>query len=65
MREILLGIAATACVVCIVIGVAHWSDGAAWIVGGVLGAVVAYLALLEDDVAPVDVDVTDDDGLVE
>jgi len=51
MRELLFGLSLVACAICVVVGVASWSAGMAWIVAGVLGAVVSFLVLQGDDVA--------------
>ena len=48
MREFVYVVALTAAAAVIVVGVAGWSGPAAWIVGGVLGAVVATVALADD-----------------
>jgi hypothetical protein len=53
MREILFGLALMVCAVFVVVGIAHWSHGAAWVVAGVLGSLVAYLALADNSTDPV------------
>jgi hypothetical protein len=50
MREIFFGLCLLACAAAVVVGVAHWSHGAAFVVAGVLGAVVSFLALSGDAV---------------
>ena len=48
MREFVYLVALAAAAAAVVIGVAGWSGPAAWIVGGVLGAVVATVGLADD-----------------
>jgi hypothetical protein len=55
MREIFFGLCLVACAVSITVGVAHWSHGAAYVVAGVLGVAVSFLAL-SGDVADTEVD---------
>lgn len=48
MREVVFLLALMIAAGCVVVGVAHWSVAVAWIVAGVLLAVVAWLALADD-----------------
>jgi hypothetical protein len=47
MRELVLGILLTVAAAAVVVGVALISTPAAWIVGGVLGAVLSWVAVGE------------------
>lgn len=49
MRDVLFAVALLLCLVSIVIGIATYSPGAAWIAGGVLGVVWSWLVLGGDD----------------
>jgi len=49
MRDVLFALALLACLAAIAIGVATYTPGAAWIVGGVLGVVWSWLVLGDDD----------------
>jgi len=49
MRELLFGLSLVACSICVIVGVAHWSPGFAWIIAGLLGALVSFLVLQGGD----------------
>ncbi len=49
MREILFAFALVVALASVVVGVAHWSQGAAFIVGGVLLAPLAWSVLADTD----------------
>ena len=49
MREYLFLLILAIAAACVVVGVAHWSIAVAWIAGGVLLAVIAWLGLAGDD----------------
>lgn len=51
MRDVLFAVALLLCLAAIVVGVATYTVGAAWIVGGVLGVVWSWLVLGGDDAA--------------
>lgn len=56
MRAVLFAIALIAAACSVVIGVAHWSAGAAWIAAGLLLVVIAYLLLTEHETPDLVVD---------
>lgn len=49
MRDALFGVALLLCLVAIVVGVATYAPGVAWIVAGVLGIPWSWLVLGGDD----------------
>lgn len=49
MRDAMFAVALLVSLVCVVVGVATWSPGLAWIVGGVLGGGWSWLLLGGDD----------------
>lgn len=65
MRETMFLVALLAASAAIVNGVAHWSAGVAWIVAGVLLAVVAWLVLGGEPAAVPAAGAEDDGELVE
>lgn len=52
MREALFLLALVAAAACVVVGVATWSTGVAWVVAGVLLALIAWLGLAGNDDSP-------------
>lgn len=67
MREILFGVILFVAAACVVVGVAHYSSGVAWITAGPLLAGLAWLVLSEDAATTADVaaDETPDAGGVD
>lgn len=49
MREVVFLLVLALAAACVVVGVAEWSVGLAWIVAGVLLACIAWLGLAGDD----------------
>jgi hypothetical protein len=49
MRELLFGLVLFIAAACVVVGVAHYSSGLAWITAGPLLALLAWLVLSDDD----------------
>lgn len=49
MREIVFLLVLSVAAGCVVVGVASWSPGLAWIVAGLLLAPIAWLGLAGDD----------------
>lgn len=52
LREWMLALALVAAAGCVTTGIALLAVSAAWIVGGILLAAIAYLVLAEDTAAP-------------